>query len=106
MLGGPFERVGKIADRVKVAGTLWRQAQKPADKRAKATQIMCLMEDGDVDSKHYEHCRPPKHPRLQAAVQPAPLLARRTLSPSRVSVAGAAAKNDVHPKIALIHARS
>ena len=31
--------------------------------------------------------RPPNHPRLQAAVLPAPLLARRTQSPTRVSTA-------------------
>jgi len=37
---------------------------------------------------HDEHRRPPNHPRLQAAVPPAPLLARRTLSPTRVSAAG------------------
>ena len=54
VLGDPFEQVGEIADRVKVAGTLWREAQKPVDKRAKATRIMRLLEDGDVDSKHYE----------------------------------------------------
>ena len=41
---------------------------------------------------HDEHRRPLKHPRLQAAVPPAPLLARRTLSPTRVSAARAAPK--------------
>jgi len=69
VLGDPFEQVGKIADRVKVAGTLWREAQKPADKRAKATRIMRLIEDGDVDSKHYEQVLAQLDGNLLAEVQ-------------------------------------
>jgi len=53
MFGDPFERVGWLAQQIRVAHRLNKESRQPNYDRSKATRVMRLMEKGEVDSKHW-----------------------------------------------------
>jgi len=66
MFGDPFEQVGWLAEQVRVTRRLNKESRQPACDRSKATRIMRLMENGEVDGKHWAQVCKQLHGNLKA----------------------------------------
>jgi len=53
MFGDPFEQVGWLVQQTRVARRLNKESRQPDCDRFKNTRVMRLMEQGEVDGKHW-----------------------------------------------------
>jgi len=66
MFGDPFEQVGQLAQQVRVTRCLNKESRQPACDRSKATRVMRLMENREVDGKHWAQVCKQLHGNLKA----------------------------------------
>jgi len=66
MFGAPFEQVGWLAQQVRVTRRLNKESRQPTCDRSKATTVMRLMENGEVDGKHWAQVCKQLHGNLKA----------------------------------------
>jgi len=61
-----FEQVGRLAQQIRVARRLNKESRQPDCDRSKATRVMRLMENGEVDRKYWAQVCKQLHGNLKA----------------------------------------